>query len=176
MALPISLQLLQAGMALLFGAAAGIVYDLLRTIRLLLRARAAEWICDALFCAGCAGGLFALGLSVGEGRQRGFLAAFVFLGMVFYRLTLSIPVRLLLDRVVRYVIRGVHFLLLPVKAVMKAAEKMKKNIKNLFHYSYKWVILYKSEIMPSSVWRDEASHARGERGNAVEVPKSRYIY
>lgn len=176
MEIPISLQLLQTGLALLLGVAAGVAYDLLRTVRLLLRSRAADWICDALFCIGCACGLFALGLSVGEGRQRGFLTVFVFLGMALYFFTLSIPVRMLLERLVSFVVWCVQILLRPVKVAFKAMKKIEKNVKNLFHYSSKWVILNKSSLIPLTVEKEYLSRAPGKRGNVVEVQKGRYFY
>ena len=176
MELPISLQLLQAGLAFLLGAAAGVVYDLLRTVRLLLRSRVADWVCDALFCIGCACGLFVLGLSVGEGRQRGFLTVFVFLGMALYFVTLSIPARLLLEQLVRCLMRCVQILLRPVKVAAKGVKKMKKNIKNLFHYLHKWVILNKTEMICDPIEQDQPSRAHGKRGNTVEIQKGRYFY
>ena len=172
------MQLLQAGAALGLGMCAGILYDFLRALRLLTRVKAVEWLCDALFCLCCAGGLFALGFSLGEGRQRVFLAVFALLGALLYRLTLSRAVRVLLRGAVQGAARCAHVLVRPAEKAGEQAEKMKKNSRNIFQYFNKWVILYHKDknCMPVHKKRRTSPRRSGKRGTAFEVQKGRYLY
>ncbi|MBQ3404990.1 MAG: spore cortex biosynthesis protein YabQ [Oscillospiraceae bacterium] len=76
-------------MSLGLGLACGVFYDLLRAIRRRLPVRAVTALCDGLFCLVSVTALMLLGLTVGEGRQRVFMAVFALLAGGIYACTLS---------------------------------------------------------------------------------------
>ncbi|MBQ6159639.1 MAG: hypothetical protein IJK24_01695 [Oscillospiraceae bacterium] len=84
MELPIALQLREFGWALLFGAGAGLMQDLLRPLR---RGRVSTALTDSLYCLLLLLGLLLFALYAGRGRLRIFaLAAMALSGGLWLRL------------------------------------------------------------------------------------------
>ena len=66
----VSLQLAQLALSVLTGFALGVLYDILRAMRRVLRINAAL---DALFCAALLLALFTLGMDIGQGGVHVFM-------------------------------------------------------------------------------------------------------
>ena len=82
-------QALVAGQGVLLGAALGLVYDGMRTLRRSLRMGWLAFLLDLLFWVGTAAALFALTLLSDDGRVRIFHILAVSIGGGLYFLTLS---------------------------------------------------------------------------------------
>ena len=143
----VSGQILEIAASLALGVAFGVLYDILRTVRRRVPLRLVTLLCDLVFCtvAGC--GLFLLGLTLGGGKARAFLAAQVVLGGVLYSLTLT--------RATLYVLEGLADVLgillrlcaFPVAIFLKTLKKVAVFSKNLFNYWRKWYIFKERRLL-----------------------------
>lgn len=134
MEIPVTGQALEAALSLYAGVMAGLVYDLLRTLRRAFRLRAVTMVSDALFWCVCALGMFALGLSAGGGEQRLFMLILAFLGGALYFLTVS-PLVLEFGAFMTGILgRVLRFLTTPLRWMYRYLEKFRRFLKKAFPY------------------------------------------
>lgn len=166
-------QLTVAAAALVLGAAAGLLYDLLRALRRLLRSVVFEAVTDLFFCIAAGAGLFVLAFAAG-GKQRIFMSVLAALGMVLY---LRFPSRLVLpvlERVFGFFAGILRVLLRPLRLLAKKVDKNARFIKKSFETALKQYIISKRvnrrhmrRVPDSRVFREET---------ADETQKGRYHY
>ena len=89
MGVSVSSQITETALALALGAAAGVLYDVLRVARRSLRSQAVTMLLDGAFWLIAGLALFALGLSAGHGQQRLYSQVLAALGAALYFLTVS---------------------------------------------------------------------------------------
>lgn len=136
MELSITLQLTQACAAILTGAALGIFYDILKTLR--LRIWPITVILDLIFWLVAAFVLFALGLGPGMGQLRLFMLICVLGGALLYSVSLSPVILAALGAVADFIGVILGYLVKPFKLLGKQIKKTKKNLKNIFQNILKW--------------------------------------
>jgi len=139
MEIPVGLQLWQLAAAVVCGGLIGAVHDTLGPLRRGGRRRSA--LADGILCAALWLMLFGLGMWVGRGQQRPFLAAFAALGSGLYLLLLSPIMRILADCLWTAAGFLLHLGLYPVKELLNVTKKLLKKlaipIKALYnHYVY----------------------------------------
>ncbi|MGI6029473.1 MAG: spore cortex biosynthesis protein YabQ [Candidatus Heteroscillospira sp.] len=122
-------QLTQALSSVLFGAVLGVAYDLLRALRRSLGVKSAP--ADFIFCLCALCALFYLGMSLGDGQLRIFMALFCALGTGLY-LGCVTPF------VLPVLIGALALAALPLAPVKKAVKKFVFFFKKLFQYPRKW--------------------------------------
>jgi hypothetical protein len=167
MGLPISRQLAEAAAGLAAGAAMGLLYDFFRVIRRASRHAAIAALCDVIFCAAAGVALFALGMSVGRGRQRVYVTVLAALGWMLYLASVSRAALFVFDRIYR----ALAFLIAPVfRAACKILKIFEKTIKYSFHF------LKKCYIMNVYTRVSGRKRADGERILTNEAEKGRYYY
>lgn len=156
---PVSLQLLQLGSAVLFGAGLGVHYDFLRALRRWLRALTV-WL-DLWFGASSLLACCLFCFYVGQGQFHFFMILGTLAGSLLYFLTLSPHLLRLLCLVGRLIGRLFHFLLLP-------AKKIHLFLKKVFSFLKKRVILFNKYMQKYSA-RIVFRHSGGV--NTIEVQK-----
>ncbi|MDE6840355.1 MAG: spore cortex biosynthesis protein YabQ [Oscillospiraceae bacterium] len=128
----------------LLGAALGLLYDGMRTLRRTLRLPGLAFVLDLLFWLGAAAALFALTLLWDDGQVRIYHIAAVSLGGGAYFFTLSrlvLPALLWLADRIRALWRLVTA---PVRLAGRAGKKFLENQKKLFQ---NWLDWYKINIL-----------------------------
>lgn len=122
-------QLTQALSSVLFGAALGLLYDVLRAFRRVLGVKSAA--ADLVFCLCTLCALFYLGMSLGEGQLRIFMTLFSGLGCALY---LGCVTPFMLPPMVRLL----RTLLLPLKKMFSLCKKVEIFFKKGFQSLWKW--------------------------------------
>lgn len=92
----VSLQLAQLALSVLTGFALGVLYDILRAMRRVLRINAAL---DALFCAALLFALFTLGMDIGQGGVHVFMFCAAAAGCAAYMSLLSAALLPLFEKI-----------------------------------------------------------------------------
>ena len=131
---PTQLQLLQAAVFFSAGIAVGGVYDVCRAVRR-CSCRAVQAAADVLFVCMTAAMLFVLGMLVGEGQLRIFMAGCTVLGATGYSMVCSRAVVPLLCKGIRRLKRFAGLVKIPLRQV----KNFIKSIKNLFPKRCVWV-------------------------------------
>lgn len=156
---PLTVQLYQAAASFLFGAAIALIYDIFRAYRR-SRKGSIHHGADILFwCIAC-GALFYLGMGVGDGQLRIFMAAIAGLGGVGY---LAGPSRWILPMLIgglKILEKIWRFLLRPFQKAWKSAKKFVKTKKNIFP---KWRHWFRIQNI-SGRFRQTPESDSGERG------------
>lgn len=139
---PISLQLYQAGIALLFGFTAGLLYDILKTIRQCVRYKRASTFFDVVYWLILSLALFTQTMTAGQGILRIFMLLLNIGGGMLYFLSLSASVRLVLRGIAEKIMLFSTFLTKPVRQIWskgkKFAGKRRKDFQNrVKHYIIK---------------------------------------
>ena len=106
---------------LAMGLGVGLLYDLLRLVRLTLPRRTLQEILDLLFWLGACGMLFFCGIVFGNGRVRLYMALCLLLGATAYFLLLSPWTRRALDILAR-------------ASVGKNFKKVEKNLEKVLFF------------------------------------------
>jgi len=166
-------QLFVAAAALLLGAAAGILYDLLRAVRRRLRSQTLTFVSDILFSAAAGLGLFLLGFGAG-GSQRIFMPV---LGIAGFALYLCFPSRFVLrafSALFDFAVRIARTLLLPAAICCKKLKKIIIFIKKSFEIRRKEYIIKRNVVR--SQRRKKPERRNFPEGNANETQKGRYYY
>ena len=122
-------QLIQALSSVLFGAVLGLLYDILRALRRTLGVKNTP--ADLIFCLGTLSSLFYLGMSLGNGQLRIFMALFCAIGCALY---LSCVTPFLLPLLIRLL----ELLCIPVRLLKKTVKKIAVFSKKHFTYPKKW--------------------------------------
>ena len=132
------------GQGFLLGAALGLLYDGMRTLRRSIRLPALAFVLDLLFWLGAAAALFALTLLRDNGEVRIYHMLAFLLGGGLYFVTLSrlvLPALLWLAGIVR---AAWAFLTAPARAAGRAGKKVLKNQKKHFQ---NWLEWYKINVI-----------------------------
>ena len=141
MGIQISGQLAAFGQSILLGAAAGVLYDLLRPFRLRLPRLTA--LLDGAYClaVGCAAFLFLL--RRGGGELRGFLLLGAAGGAVLFFCAASAFLQPLWAFWADTLVHLVRLLLLPFLVLRKICKKTFQHGKNLFYFAGKYYTIIK---------------------------------
>ena len=126
---------------LTMGLGVGLLYDLLRLVRLTLPRRTLQEILDLLFWLGACGMLFFCGIVFGNGRVRLYMALCLLLGATAYFLLLSPWTRRALDILARAAARFLGWVTAPPVAyscshgsVGKNFKKVEKNLEKVLFF------------------------------------------
>jgi len=139
--LPIALQLYQASSALLLGFAAGLFYDILKTIRRRIDRRGVTMLFDVLFWLAIALALFAQTMLVGFGAVRIFMLLANIGGATMYFLVLSVPTCFLLGKIADGIVRIYLIATKPLDAIWSKCENIARNCKKGFRNLIKQYIM-----------------------------------
>ncbi len=142
---PIGAQLRLLLQSVLFGAGAGLVYDVPRAVRRYFRlGRVGTALCDAAFWLAALGALFEFSLTLAAGQNRYYVAAGIAAGALLYAVTLSEPVQALLYLLFAGAARTIH-------AVRRAAHWVSERTSRL-PVTKKTQIFMKKFIKPPSIF------------------------
>ncbi|HHT17857.1 MAG TPA: hypothetical protein GXZ77_09155 [Papillibacter sp.] len=176
MEISVSYQLLQAASSLALGAAAGFLYDIFRVVRQRARNVVVTTITDILFWLITGAGLFLMGLSLGQGRQRLFMLIMAFLGAVGYFVILS-PLSLI---VCNALADGFLFLLYclsrPLVWGYRFIKKIHAFVKNIFLYFVKCYTIKREITLTSKRAIRKRRRVRASEKEVVQDEKSEYYY
>lgn len=140
----ISDQLVSFLRAALLGLMAGVVYDLLRAVRLRRRrSRALTHILDAVYVLSALLGLFLFTLRQGQGELRLYMLLAMVLGLSFYFLLLGSIFRPLWAFWVDVLASLLKFLWKPAGFLLCCGKKFQIYIKKLFYFWCKYATMYK---------------------------------
>lgn len=140
----VSAQLGQLGAAAALGAAAGLIYDLLRSARLIdRRDRRLTHLLDALFAAALGTGLLWLALVVGDGELRLYMVTAMAAGALLWFALLSPLLRPLWDFWIDALLALCRLLAAPVLFVLRQLKKLTAAAKRVFSFPAKWVRMKK---------------------------------
>ncbi|MEG1594423.1 MAG: spore cortex biosynthesis protein YabQ, partial [Oscillibacter sp.] len=131
----ISTQLLQFAQSIILGVSGGLLYDLLRALR--LRLPRAIWALDALYCLCMGTALFLFTLRRAEGQLRLYVLLGALGGFVLFFGLLSDWLRPLWSFWVDTVAFLLHLLAIPLLLAGTFCVKMWKRGKNLFYFAQK---------------------------------------
>lgn len=170
-----------------FGFFIGILYDLFRTLRLMLwNGKRAFLISDVLFSLAAGFFTFLFALSQLDGNIRGYALFGELLGFLIYSVTFGVFFTKLSDRFVRMLSRVVHILLKPFlylhgkvcrffrKNVQKVRKKANFSVKkSKFHLKSTKGLLYNLRVRLSSETnanaRDESDGTKNESETAQKT-------
>jgi hypothetical protein len=170
----VSRQFAEAAAALALGAAAGFLYDFLRVVRRRARAAAVTAVCDLLFCVLAGISLFLLGLTVGGGRQRLFMAAVAVLGVTLYFITVSRAALYVCDGIADILLLLLFFVSRPVFFFASVIKKTCIFLKKGFKYTQKWYIVGRSRR--KSVKKRSINVPKSLEGDTNETETGRVRY
>lgn len=140
----ISDQLVSFLRAALLGLMAGVVYDLLRAVRLRRRrSRALTHILDAVYVLSALLVLFLFTLRQGQGELRLYMLLAMVLGLSFYFLLLGSIFRPLWAFWVDVLASLLKFLWKPAGFLLCCGKKFQIYIKKLFYFWRKYATMYK---------------------------------
>ena len=131
----VSGQLVLFGQSILLGAAAGVVYDLLRAFR--RRWPRSTAALDSVYCLLLGGGLLLFALKRGAGELRLYALVGLLGGAVLFFSLFADLLRPVWDFWVDTVAYLVYLLLIPWKLVKKFCKKLAAAGKNLFYFAGK---------------------------------------
>ena len=140
MAFQISDQLRSFGLAILLGLAAGVVYDLLRTVR--LRFPSFTGALDLLYCLTAGGALSLFVLRQAAGQFRGFILLGGLGGGVLFFSLLSRPLRPVWDFWMDRWMELFQFLSLPGRFCAAVCKKFAFQAKTLFYFLRKYATIH----------------------------------
>jgi len=123
MELAVSFQLYQAGTALLLGIAAGLFYDMLRTIRHRIKRTGVTLCFDILYWLALAIALFAQTMIIGQGFLQIFLLFANFCGALVYFTALSAQTRRILGEMTDKLVWISLFLTKPIRKIWSKGRK-----------------------------------------------------
>lgn len=140
----ISDQLISFLRAAVLGLMAGVVYDLLRAVRLrLLRSRALTHVLDAVYVLSALLVLFLFTLRQGQGELRLYMLLAMVLGLSFYFLLLGSIFRPLWSFWVDVLASLLKILWKPAGFLLRCGKKFQIYIKKLFYFWCKYATMYK---------------------------------
>ncbi|OUN09395.1 hypothetical protein B5G40_12545 [Flavonifractor sp. An9] len=120
------------------GAAAGLIYDLLRILRVRLPLPLIGGLMDLLFWLVVTAAIFVYSTVAGRGQVRGYLLAGILAGGGVYFWALSRGFLWLGYRLADLVGVVWHIVTLPLVVMGKVCKKIGKSAKKAFHYRPKW--------------------------------------
>ncbi|SBV92249.1 putative spore cortex biosynthesis protein YabQ [uncultured Eubacteriales bacterium] len=174
MEIPVSGQALALLGALALGAGAGLLYDLMRVLRTRIHWRVLGAALDLLFWLAVTAAIFVYTVTVGGGRVRLFLLGAVLGGAVVYFLLLShyaLQLGYLAADLAGLIWR---LLLLPARFLWALCKKIKKFVKNHFHYQKKWYKISQLQREMGLTAERAAARDGGGAGHADEKGGTRH--
>lgn len=129
----VSLQLAQLALSVLTGFALGVLYDILRAMRRVLRINAAL---DALFCAALLLALFTLGMDIGQGGVHVFMFCAAAAGCAAYMSLLSAALLPLFEKIAVFAAKA-------ASPVCKLRNKFANCGKKCFSKALNWYTIRK---------------------------------
>ena len=138
MEVSIEAQLAAFGGAFLIGAAAGVLYDLFRVLRVRIRIPLIGIVLDALFWILVTAALFLWSVRATGGEVRIYVVAAIFLGGVLYFWKVSSWVLKLGYQLADFCVLLFHVALFPLTLGAEWLKNFRKFAKNIFHYRRKW--------------------------------------
>ncbi|MBE6963886.1 MAG: hypothetical protein E7443_04705 [Ruminococcaceae bacterium] len=162
MGVRVSEQLLAFGQSILLGLSAGVLYDLLRTVRLRLPRSTA--VLDGLYCLCVGAAAFLFLLRRGSGELRGFMALGGVGGAVLFFCALSRPLRPVWDFWAETAAHLLRLLALPLALCRVILKKTVRQLKKLFYFAWKCYTIGKNG-------RKCAFYEGGPYGTAAENHK-----
>ena len=157
--------------SVLAGGAAGVLYDLCRSLRRRISSGLFHALCDGLFVLVCGCGLLLLALALGHGEER----AFVFLGALggfgLYMWALSPAILPIFGLFSAVLIRILGFLSLPLNIIHGFWKKYQIFVKKLFSILKDW---YKIRGNNGDRLAEDTTAAVG--GEYYEAKAHRYLY
>lgn len=132
-------QLADLGAAMLLGIVCGLVYDLLRPVRLQhRRSKTLTHLVDAVFVLLVLLGIFLFALRIGQGEFRLFMLFGFIGGAVVYYLLLSALLRPLWDFWAEAAAKFLALLWMPLALIGRGVKKMGRRLKKDFHFLQKY--------------------------------------
>ena len=130
---PISLQLYQAGFALLTGVAAGALYDCFRALRRQINRPGFTNLADVLFWVMLALALFLQTMAAGRGEVRIFMLIATTGGAILYFLALSAYFLKILEKCLNKILCVLRFVIIqiPIVAIKRYAKKISQCAKRI---------------------------------------------
>ena len=165
MAFQISDQLRSFGLAILLGLAAGVVYDLLRTVR--LRFPSFTGVLDLLYCLTAGGALSLFVLRQADGQFRGFILLGAAGGSVVFFMLFSAFLRPVWDFWLDRSVEFLHLLVWPVRKGWSTCKKIVKQTKNLFYFCEKYATI-RSVSNPKPHDKGGRPHGKGSKQTRKE--------
>ena len=154
----VAAQLQQLGAAAALGAAAGLVYDVLRSARLLdRRDRRLTHLLDGVFAALLGAGLLWLALVVGEGELRLYMVTGMLLGGVVWFCLLSPLLRPVWDFWVTALVKTGRLLWSPFALLGRLIKKCAAAVKKYFSFWQKCVTMRVDE------WKSRSTQEKPPR-------------
>ncbi|MBD9199049.1 MAG: hypothetical protein EGQ09_18760 [Clostridiales bacterium] len=139
MAFQITEQLRTFGWAILLGLAAGLLYDLLRAIR--LRRPRMTWALDLLYCLAAGAALSLFVLRQGDGQLRSYILLGALGGGVVFFSLFSAPLRPLWDFWLDRCAEFFRLLVWPLRKGSAICKKIVRQTKNLFYFCEKYATI-----------------------------------
>ena len=161
-------QLTALGVSALLGAAAGLIYDLLRTVRLRRRSLLLTHLTDVIYVLLLMLGLFRLALSMGAGELRLYMMVGALLGAVLYFWLPARLLRPLWEFWLGVAVSCGRLLWRPVAIFQRIAKKVWSIVKKHFPFrsQYSKIKLYMQKFAQIS-WRERrkgaAQHGKGQK-------------
>lgn len=171
MELRITDQLRAFLLAILLGAALGVLYDLLRAVR--LRRPRLTAVLDLLCCLCAGGSLLLFTLRQTEGQLRGFVLLGALGGGILFFSTASCPLRPVWDFWLDRAAEWLRLLSLPVRSAVTLCKKITRQAKTLFYFSEKYATIHtKGRKGPGTkeerpMARQKAAHAKKASGGVL---------
>ena len=148
----VSGQLVLFGQSILLGAAAGVVYDLLRAFR--RRWPRSTAALDSVYCLLLGGGLLLFALKRGAGELRLYALVGLLGGAVLFFSLFADLLRPVWDFWVDTVAYLAYLLLIPWKLVKKFCKKLAAAGKNLFYFAGKCYTIKQTGAKRFRAWQD----------------------
>ncbi|MDD4715418.1 MAG: spore cortex biosynthesis protein YabQ [Oscillospiraceae bacterium] len=147
--------------AVALGLAVGLVYDILRILRVRLKNRLLSGILDLIFWIIVIAAVFLYALSAGDGQVRIFMALGLMGGGMLYFCLLSPPMLWLGYRIADFISLLFRILALPFIWFFKLCNKIEKKLKNIFYYLSGW---YRISALPGEMTRRQGDTGRSGGG------------
>lgn len=154
-------------LAVLLGVALGLIYDLLKAVRLRARRAGVTVLLDIFFCAVLTLALFSFGLGPGNGSLRLFMLAGVGLGGLAYSLSIS-PYAL---KIYAFLVECTWTVVSPIAKTLAKTRKVVKNAKNIFPKNDS-----RGTMIRNIRKGRKESHNAGEGSDDIEARKGRFDY
>ena len=149
--------------AILLGFAIGVLYDLLRLIRVRIHISLVGPVLDLLFWVAVVAALFVYATNATGGQMRIYVLLSVFGGAAVYFVTLSAWVLSLGNLIADGAAFLGRLVRLPFLLMYFWAKKIEKNLKNLFLYRRKWSKIERTfEAMEDAARFGAAREEKGE--------------
>ena len=162
----ISQQMLVFGQSILLGAAAGVLYDLLRPFR--VRRPRFTGLLDTIYCLSVGTAAFLFLLRRGQGELRGFMVLGAAGGAVVFFCTLSQPLRPVWNFWADTLGELVRLLSVPLRWMKKICTKFARHTKNLFYFERKCYTIRKNPSQRGGGRGEEGPHKKKRQNRAAD--------